>query len=560
MSLPAPSANDDHGLTLPAALTRALDQVRRRHLLLRLAEFPILATGALSSAWLLQGVADRLLDLSWQARCILLLLDVLLVAWLARCLIIIPWRKRLNRRSAALLVEKAMPDFDSALISAVDLSANPATCPPESRLLAKQLITDTMAKIGDADLSQEVVRPERVMSRLKWVSVPVLGALLVFAMTNPTSGLALKRILLSKLAYPARTQVLAITGDLEVDAGGALGLQARASGLLPNSGTLVITRDGKEPERIPLSPVNAATGDFARQIANIREPFRYRFELNDGVSPEHRVAVRFPPTIAELRFTQVYPGYTGMPEAELPPTALRLLDGATLRIAGTASKPLRSGSLKWNGGEEVPVHTRGDSFEADFVVPSSGLKSFAIHLESDDGNRSVDPPSYRVEIIHDKPPVVTLTKPVEESLSVVMNAKIPVAFEASDDFGLGPLSLAYRISRPLADGRLQDSETGSIALEGEGKRAWKNSFEWNLARLAPPLPTGGSIDFWIEALDGNTLSGPATTRSAARTVRIVSEEQKRLELLELLAAKAAQLEQLYQQQRNLNQEIEGSIR
>lgn len=541
--------------TMPASLTRALDRVRRRHLLLRVAEFPVMAVAVLSSAWLLQGTADRLLHLPWGMRLALLVADALIVGWLLRRHVFLPWRQRLDRRRAALVVERAMPEFGSALISAVQLGAG--DCPPESRLLVEHLLAETTVRIASKDLGKEAVSAVQLRSGLLGMAFPLGAALLAFVLARPSADLALRRIFLSPEAYPARTQVLAETADLEVTEGGSLTLKARATGLIPSGGNLVITRVGQQAEVIPL----AGSGEsFTRELSNIREPFSYHFELNDGVGEEHQVKVRYLPAIRDVNFTHAYPLYTGLPDAILPATAIELLEGATLRIKGSATKPIKGGSLVWNTGERFPVVAQDESFESSFPVPGSGLKSFTLQLEATDGEMSAEQAPYRVELVVDKPPSITLSKPAEENLTAVMNAKLPFRFEARDDFGLASVALLYRISRPLASGELRDSETGKFELGTPGKPVLQGDFLWDLGKLMPAVPTGGSVTFWLEAEDNNGIAGPAVARSTTRTVRIVTEEEKRQELLELLSAKAAALEQLYQQQRALNRDTEESLR
>jgi hypothetical protein len=56
-------------------------------------------------------------------------------------------------------------------------------------------------------------------------------------------------------------------------------------------------------------------------------------------------------------------------------------------------------------------------------------------------------------------------------------------------------------------------------------------FEWNLARLQPPINEGDILDFWFEATDGNNVTGPGVaTMPEHYQVRVVSDEEKRADL------------------------------
>ena len=109
-------------LPLPPGLARALDAVRRRWLAVRVAEFPLLLLAVVASAWVLQATADRWLELSWEARAVLLALNGVVALVLLWFFVLVPLCRRLDRRKAALLVERTLPQFKTSLISAVEFS------------------------------------------------------------------------------------------------------------------------------------------------------------------------------------------------------------------------------------------------------------------------------------------------------------------------------------------------------------------------------------------------------------------------------------------------------
>ena len=66
-------------MTLPEGLARILDGVRRRDLMVRLAEYPVLLLTMIPIFWMLQATADRWLELSWGVRAVLLAMIVRLI-------------------------------------------------------------------------------------------------------------------------------------------------------------------------------------------------------------------------------------------------------------------------------------------------------------------------------------------------------------------------------------------------------------------------------------------------------------------------------------------------
>jgi len=547
---------------LPAPVARVLDRVKRRDLTLALAEFPVLLVALLASVWLLQAVADRVFHLPWSARCVLLVLDVVGVLVLLERCVFRPWKRRLDRRGAALLVERGIPEFRSSLVSAVELTSPDADVSTRSRPLVARMIADVEERVESTEVVRQVVRPERLKKLLVRAVGPVAVASLLFALFQPISGLLLQRILLADVALPSATQIVSMTEDITVDEGGQIFLTAKATGEIPPEGKVVISYAAKPAETLPVARSDKSPDEFSLPMANIREGFTYRFLLNDGVGREHRVSVRFPPAIEGLKFTLTPPAYTGLPESELSPTALKLLEGSTLRIEGTSTKPLREGEFRIGGAAKVlplkittPDHL---GFRAEVVVPGEGWKNLSLHLCSAEGVESLKDPVYPVELVRDRAPAVTIHTPKEEASTVIANDTVPIAFEIGDDFGIHTAKLVYKVFRVMPDGSTEEGADGEVPLVvPPGKATWKHSFTWNLALLMPQVSTGYSITFWIEATD-QQVPTPSTGRSAERTLKIVSEQEKRLELLELLGQKATEIERLYEQQRSVNDRLEHS--
>lgn len=550
-----------HESLLPAALVRTLDHVRRRHLMLALAEFPVLLIAGLASAWTLQALADRLLDIPWSARCVLLALDAAGAAWLFDHCIMIPWKRRLDRKGAALLVERSMPEFQTSLISAVELASPEDDTPNRSRPLVEKLVADVAERIETSNVVANVLTVEPFKRLAVRSAVPVMAAMTLLVACRPVSALLLSRILLGTDALPTDTTVISISGDLVVDEGGDAQLVARAEGEQPLDGKLVITQSGRSPETLTLAASGAPAAEFNHVLRDVRREFTYQFFLNDGTGRVHRVNLRHPPTPKTLNFVAVPPAYTGLPETEVPPTAMKLLEGSTLRMQGISSKPLRGGQVRIKGADaEIPlklVPTDAACFTCEIPVPAEGWKSLAVHLTGLDGDESSGDPVYPVELIRDRPPTVTLHTPKDETSTVVANDRVPIDFEAVDDFGFTSATLVYQVFRLLPDGGTEQAAEGRVPMETPtGKRVWKHRFSWDLGLLMPTVTTGYSISFSIETTDNKTPE-PGTGHSATHTLNVISEQAKRLELLELLAAKAAEIEQLYEQQKAIQSRTEG---
>jgi hypothetical protein len=550
---------------LPPSLGRMLDAVRRRALAVKVAEFPVLCVSVLALAWLIQGAVDRWLELSWATRAVLLALDAAAVLTLLWFFAIRPLRRRMDRRKAALLVERAVPSFRTSLISAVEFAGGGSAFPESSRSLVERLLADTAAQASKQDLAKTVVRADRLKRFFKWMTAAVVLMIIGFALAMPLSPLLAKRILLSKASFPDETKVVGVSGDMIAVAGNDVVLAAKAEGVVPAAGRLVVSGAGKVDEVIPVTLSRTDAGVFSYTVKNVREPFAYRFELHDGVGASHQVAVRIPPTLSEIKFTQIYPKHTGLPETAMSPASLRLLEGSKLRIEASASEPLQSALLEIKSVDGmVPLDVSGDgkaTLKKELTVPESGWKSFSIHLTSAAGEPSANDPVYRVELIRDRAPTVVLSQPKKEVTTVITGAKVPLVFKISDDFGIRRAALSYRVFRPGTGDEMIASEEGEIPVDfQQGDKSISRTFVWDLSLLVPPVPVGSSITCWIEAEDNHPQRNKVPLKSAEKIIRVVSEQQKREELLELLGERAKDIERLYELQRGMNERTDDSIR
>jgi len=552
-------------LPLPHGLARALDAVRRRWLAVRVAEFPLLLLAVTALAWVVQATADRWLELSWNTRVVLLSLDGLAALVLLWFFVIRPLCRRLDLRKAALLVERTLPQFRTSLISAVEFSGKGSDYPAGSRPLVEKLLADVSEEVGKGDVARAVVKAGRLKRIAIACVIVLIAAAACFAWGRPLSPLLVQRILLSHQVFPDETKVVDVSGDMIVISGTDAVVSAKAEGVIPQSGRLVVTHPDGTAETIPVPPSRTESGLFQFTVRNVREPFGYRFELHDGAGAEHRVGVRVPPTLQQITFTQIYPKHTGLPETVMSPSNLRLLEGSQLRIEATGSEALQSAVLEIKGVPDVlPLEVSGEArntMKTELKVPASGWKSMSLHLVSASGEASANDPVYRVELVRDRPPSVVVSQPKKETITVIPGEKVSFVFRVGDDFGLRRVALCYRVFRPTGGGGLEAAEESQLPISFDpAEKAFSRNFIWDLALLVPVVPVGGSITCWIEAEDNNPEKSVATTRSAEKVIRIVSEEQKRAELLELLGERAKDIEKLYELQRGMNERTDDSIR
>ena len=546
--------------TLPPVIGKSLRRVAARQTRVSLGECGVLLLTVLPALLLFQGVADWWFNLPWAVRLILLVGDCAAAGTVIWRFGVRPLRHRITLEGAALRVESVLPEFRSSLISAVEL-ARPGSS-PGSPALVRELHVRVAVRVQNTDLARRVVSTANLKKWSKWALISVLATGICTALFWPKSRVLMERILLSQVPLPTRTVVVPISRDETVVVGADLTLAAKAEGVVPRSGMVMVVYANKDRQEIPVNPSPDDPATFQVTMQNVQQPFSYRFLLNDGVGADYQVQARTAPVLETFRVVQNYPAYTGLPETEMSAGNLALLAGSTVRIEGRANQPLREGSIQLEGVENtVPLTVKGAEISGEFPMPGEGLTGFSLPLTNQDGITSQNDTVYAVQLIPDRLPEVELLTPTGARLSVLLRARPRLVYSVRDDFGLKTLTLKYEVSRPAPPGgREPDLETGEIALPLPKDGEVQQVFVWDLAGQKPALTEGCTLTYWIEAEDNNSVTGPGVGQTDRKTLSILSEADKRAELLEILGARASEIDEISETQKTINEELDRSLR
>ncbi|MDD5348566.1 MAG: hypothetical protein PHQ12_00010 [Chthoniobacteraceae bacterium] len=565
-SFPLPELPAGVPVPLPREILGGLRRVRARKVRVELAECLALLAAVVPSLWLAQGLADWIFNLPWTVRSFLLAGDAAGAAFLVYRFAFLPLTKRLTSRTAALLVEREIPSFHSLLISSVELSSGKPGFPQGSLDLVRETIARAAAHLRKLNVAREVISTARLK---RWARGGLLGVVCfstVFLAFPVKSTILLQRILLSRAPLPTKTIVVAVTEDLAVHIGSDVVLSASAKGVVPKSGRAFITYANNKKEVIPAAPGAEDPALFSVSFKNVQGAFRYHFVLNDGTGSEFNVRTLQPPTIESCRFVQSYPKYTGMKPAEMSPGGLSLLAGSRLQIEARTTQPLQTAELQIEGsGKKIPLGVSGldkRSIKGELAVPKEGLTGFSLLLVNTDGIPSVQNTVYSVNFLPDTPPEVELTAPTADMRTVSLRSQPGIAFNTKDDFGIRKVTLRYETTRPAPEGAPPASpETGSLDLPlPPSGAACRHRYVWDFAKQSPPLTVGCKVEYWIEVTDNNDVTGPGTGQTGKKSFTVLSEAEKKTELLEALGSKAVDIETIYKSQKSVNEELDSTIR
>lgn len=531
-------------------------------------------------------ILDWWLDLSRNWRMALLSLNIATVFWTLLYAIGGPVLYGPDDDEIALLVEDAEPAFRTRLIASVQLSRENAVPADVSRSLVGAMIEQAESLAGPMDFTRVVKTDALLKLTVGALSIAILGGLVYTWGGEPAHDL-LKRAFLSNIPVPRATRVQSITADLLVARGDSVEILAMANGVVPEQGRVRIRTDDNRKQvfaldrltldEVKLAQVRQALAEsgrgksgrpaaevtpiaarldalksdapvFSRVIDNVQESFNYTVELNDGQAPQaYHVTVLPRPAVTDIKFTQVYPAYTGKADEPRMSGDLSLLDGSKLRLevhvnkrlqpAGPGDRPANFVHLL-GADKDVPLAVDpADARKLTGEVPlPQGTTGFSINLTDTDGLRSKDPAVYRVDLVPDRAPTVRIVFPTQKEVVLVRTGKQKIVFEATDDYAVGKASIKYK----LDDGPEREIP---LDLKGNKPKSFRGEYEWKMMEVQPnpakPMLEGSVIEYWVEIADTRDVepNPPGKGTSEHHMIRVGTEAEVR----EILARRIADI-------------------
>jgi hypothetical protein len=538
------------------ALAEQLGAVRQKHLFVQCGGGVALALGALALALMAGALLDWWIELPWAVRALLLAADIALVGYILWNYVVVPYQEQPDDDSVALVVEKGKPEFRSRLIASLQLTRPESAQPNMAMILVQRLVLET-EKLADSMDFTEVISTERFKRIALYAAVFVGAAIFLYAKGEDVSRDLLRRALLSRdTPVPRKTRVVWTTGDLKVGRGDTILLEALAKGVIPENGTLVARYSISRSVEYPMD-VNATNNTrFSRAFENVQESFSYVVQLNDGRSRSAEVTVVDRPSLVGIECVQVFPEYTKLGTVKRSPGDLLLLAGSKLQVKATANKAMQSVVVRTVGvtNEIAAVVNTANAAEsvAEILIPTNALSGFSVHLLDRDGFESRDDAIYRIDILPDKAPVVRITYPDRREELITQRATVLVGFEAFDDFAINKVFLKYRIEGG-------DEKSVEMILEDTTQRAMRRRYDWKVGAIKPLVPIGNSIEYWIEVQDNNNVTGPGIGSSEHYAAKVVSDEEKRADLMNRVGDYIGNVGDVAKDQETLNKRLGNVI-
>lgn len=531
-----------------SSLQRRIGAVRGKRLAVKTMTGAALATSVVVGVFTTEAILDRLVNLPWLARALVFFGCLGGAAFLLWRESIKPLRKRLDDDAVALLIEYGLPAFRTRFIASIQLARDARM---RTSSLVRALLVQTAVLANSLDFRNVVktARLRRILLRCAGI-VAVACALLFFS--GGSGVILLKRAMLFNVPLPSWTQILSVTGAKNIGIGEDLKIDVTAGGVIPSQGRVITTNAAGQKREFALVPDPKQPGRFGAAIRSPQESFSYLVKLGDTTSPSYQVKTFARPTVADVACEQAYPAYVGIPPVERKVSDLALLVGSRLRVTVKANMGISKASLRLAGlDQEMPMRVDPKDpaiLHGEIQIPPKDLTGFSVHLVSKDGVESGEGVAYRIDLVPDREPSVKMVVPTRREEVATPMATLRVAFEAKDDFGISKAALHFTVDQG-------EEKTIEFDLGQRADKIVTRRFEWKLASLQPQAGVGSAIEFWITVADNNTATGPGVATTEHYQTKIVSDDEKRLDMANRLRETMSGVSEVTESQQELNKTL-----
>ncbi|MBI3829741.1 MAG: hypothetical protein HY291_09505 [Planctomycetes bacterium] len=535
------SASDQTLSDLPSThvVRGCLARVRRRWLATDLAAGALRLLGITLALLLVLGIVEMLArpGAAWRIGLMLVALGFWLASvwrWLVR-----PARERITDARAAVKVESAFPQLENALINAVQLAV-------AVRLPAPALAA---AAIDQAALRVQALPVERAVSvtPIKRAAMVLGAAALCFALIAGVKGpafvAALQQLLRPTAFVPAvgdHPIVSVKPGDCSVLAGGELNVEVEVApyeGEAPEA-TLYVREEGA-PREQAVKMEMAERVRFLAPLREIRKALVYRVEIGTSQSALYKVSIVERPRVDRIDLSITPPAYTGLKSERYQdvPGDIRAPQGSKVELTAHSDRVVTEGAVVIEETDAVPLTLGGEgqSLTGAFEIKRSGY--YTIRLKNAGGHTNAEGAPHKIECIPDRPPAVRIAAPVEKELTLGAGASVPIAVEATDDYGLAEVSVRFKRNREGVEQVLKVWK--EFPPPGRAARVQA------VLALTPEagFEAGDTVYYLAEAKDRAQSS-----RTVAQVIKVIDPKKAKEEKIEALGDVLKRLEMVLQWQ------------
>lgn len=349
-------------------------------------------------------------------------------------------------RTIALRVEESHPDLRTALLAAMDQKPGPDG---ELGFLQKRLL----GEISEHAIRNRWVKQvsEKRLAAAGWGQFAVIAAFVValwFLLGEVPLGVAptlanKKTATPEEPETPAGIEVIVTPGDVEVEKGSRLVVEASFKGRAPASALLVLTSAGGETRL----PMNVGLDDtvFSTLIPKVDGDATYRIDYEAEKSVDFSITTFEFPSLSKADATVTPPPYIGGEKKEIADTRkITVMEGSDVAWRLKINKPVVAGEMFGESGDDIITLTP-DPADPTLLLAShqpDETQRYRVHLVDDKDRANQRPPWITVNVTKNLPPKLKLTFPGRD-FEVSALQELPLEAEVWDDVEVLKTGMTY---------------------------------------------------------------------------------------------------------------------
>ena len=465
----------------------------------------------------------------------------------------------------ASMVENASSELEDSLITAVQLT-DPEN--PRRHLYNPELIKETV-KIAESRIAH--LRPGRLLSwRRAFSTIGLLFLLVCPAIVGGWLRPDLlhtfieRDILLGNAPWP-RAYQLVVTSPEDTDLVVAKGTSLVIDVLKTRGGSARAFLDvvfpaveGRREMREQLALDRKGTSGFRHVFQNLQRDIQFRVECGDFSGQWYSIQVRARPRIEEMALQYEFPEYTGLSsdgeDSRAGSGHVKAPTGTRVNFVARTSIDVKS-AVRMDGrpsgdGEIVTESSisveGGNTLRGDFIAEADGR--WWISLDSEQGFTNDNPIVWRIAVIPDRAPEVSIDEP-GQNIEITPRALLDLSVLVRDDYGVQSGNLIFE---PELEGEweprviaLDEIGTSEILTADGSQKLQIDLASWQLS-------AGQRVHYRATATDALEQLGISRTW----ILSVLSEEELERVTQDELTLLKERLEETFSVQREVRRELE----
>ncbi|MBS3763489.1 MAG: hypothetical protein KGZ25_09340, partial [Planctomycetes bacterium] len=474
------------------------------------------------------------MDLAQRALMLILGITALTVVALRR--ILHPLMNTVSDDGLCLEIEQRHKELQDGLITAIQLARIDDTRSYFSPAMVNNAIRAGTAAAEQVNFEDILDRERR--NRHLFLGIGIMATfILVFLLSPSNISLWFQRnIFLQPVQWPRETTLFVMdskNGKLTVPEGADLNLRVKADpdGVIPAE-VEAHTRPaaGRHVRTSPMSRVN--NNSFRLTFESVQEPFELRVRGNDHKTQWYKVRLLERPRLEWLQLTVLPPEYVGQEEIALPPgqSAYRILTGSALKMEAFSQKQLQQGKLM-RGEKTIADLTLEGKKHFTITIPGKNLKGgrYSIDL-TDIFDMGIDRPmQFVLRIRPDRKPDVR-AKLEGIGNMILPRATLPLNARFKDDYAITNAWLLCQADTGNKQHKEKRLKLGGLAEKiAQDKPEIRHECRVDISQMN--LEPENHLLLRVQATDNDTISGPKIGDSSVLSLRVVTPEALRAEIL-----------------------------